>query len=86
MANRRQIEYDYTALYAEIEAADDIPCRDIPEIFFPDDLPMGNLRKQATQMAKNLCSQCPIQVKCLMYAVASRQEFGIWGGTLPTER
>lgn len=86
MAHKRQTEYKYSELYWEIENADDVPCKDIPDIFFPDDFPAGNLRKQATEMAKNLCRQCPIQMQCLLYAVTSKQEFGIWGGTLPHER
>ena len=80
------MEYKYSELYAEAEAADDVPCRDIPDIFFPEDFPAGNLRRQAETMAKNLCQQCPIMMQCLLYAITNNETYGVWGGTLPNER
>lgn len=62
------------------------PCQDLPDIFFPEDLPAGSVRKQATQMAKRMCATCPIQMACFEYAITAKERFGIWGGTLPSDR
>ena len=50
-----------------------------PEIFFPpSDSP-------ATE-ARQICAQCPVRGRCLAYAVAADERFGIWGGLNPQER
>jgi len=86
MGHRRQ-EYTYLELQQKIQEADHIPCREVPEIFFPDDFPpQSGLRRQAGNMAKNLCKECPIILDCLLYAVTNKEQYGVWGGTLPNER
>ena len=35
--------------------------------------------------AKAICTTCPLQSKCLSYAVEC-EEFGVWGGATPEER
>jgi WhiB family redox-sensing transcriptional regulator len=85
MRNHRQI-YSYQEFYEAIEAAEHIPCREIPEIFFPDDFPVGSLRKQATKMAKDLCQECPVIRECMLYAITNNETFGVWGGKLLSER
>jgi len=85
MSNYRR-EYSYTEFHHKVETAEEIPCRDIPEIFFPDEFPVGQLRTKAGQMAKDLCNECPIIKDCLLYAVTNKEAFGVWGGTLPNER
>ncbi|MHB1445198.1 MAG: WhiB family transcriptional regulator, partial [Acidimicrobiales bacterium] len=35
---------------------------------------------------KTVCAQCEVRVACLDYAMETRQEFGIWGGTDEDER
>jgi len=32
------------------------------------------------------CGTCPVQQQCLDFALKTRQEFGIWGGTTEDER
>jgi WhiB family redox-sensing transcriptional regulator len=54
------------------------------EIFFP--VGSGRLAAAETQQAKQICARCPVQQECLMYALASSQEFGTWGGYDETER
>ena len=48
-------------------------------IFFP---PNGGKGK----LARQICAQCPVQSECLRYALASGEEYGIWGGLDPRER
>ena len=47
-----------------------------PDIFFP-----GRTQISIAQM---LCSDCPVQLKCLADGV--REEYGVWGGTSPKKR
>ena len=35
--------------------------------------------------AKAICATCPLQARCLSYAVEC-EEFGVWGGATPEER
>jgi WhiB family transcriptional regulator, redox-sensing transcriptional regulator len=52
-----------------------------PEIFFP----IGSAAAEI-QRAKAICARCPVQRPCLTYALATSQEFGIWGGRDEAER
>ena len=36
--------------------------------------------------AKSICAGCPVQQDCLEWALASRQDDGIWGGFTEVER
>jgi WhiB family redox-sensing transcriptional regulator len=36
--------------------------------------------------ASKYCSRCPVAKECLLYAFASREEYGVWGGTLEATR
>lgn len=36
--------------------------------------------------AKEICGGCPVRQQCLETALVNREEYGIWGGTTPTER
>ncbi|MEQ7847745.1 WhiB family transcriptional regulator [Nocardioides kribbensis] len=44
-----------------------------PAIFFPE--PYERMTE-----AKQVCAGCPIRVACLEYAIANREEHGVWGG------
>ncbi len=50
-----------------------------PETFFPND-------GVGVEIAKRICSQCVVQEPCLEYALATRQDNGIWGGTSERQR
>jgi len=50
-----------------------------PVLFHPD-------KGQPTSPAQRLCRQCPVQPDCLDYALATRQQFGVWGGLSTTQR
>lgn len=53
-----------------------------PELFFPEKSSGG----ASAKMARNICKQCPIRLKCLSYALDNAVEFGIWGGLSRNER
>lgn len=50
-----------------------------PEAFFPE-------KGGSTKQAKDVCKRCPVIEKCLQYALANDERFGIWGGKSETER
>jgi WhiB family transcriptional regulator, redox-sensing transcriptional regulator len=55
-----------------------------PELFFP----IGSVGTAVAeiQRAKAICADCPVRRPCLAYALATSQEFGIWGGRDENER
>lgn len=51
--------------------------------FFPD----GTIWAPRDYMpALRVCQGCPVQAECLEFALANDERYGIWGGTLPSER
>lgn len=75
----------YNDLVWAKDAAGETPCESAPDLYFPDieqDVsPLTTLR-----LAKAMCSECPIQVQCLDYAITNDEIHGVWGGTTPLER
>ena len=47
--------------------------------FFPEN--GENLRKQRV-----FCSDCPVRLPCVEYALEHKLSDGVWGGTSPAER
>lgn len=61
-------------------------CRDIPnadKIFYP---PTTKGRAVDASTAKMICSHCPVQSTCLVYAIVHKEYHGIWGGKTASER
>lgn len=55
-------------------------CRNVaPDIFFPSD-------GAGVEVAKQICSDCPVKEPCLEYALANRIGQGIWGGASERQR
>lgn len=50
-----------------------------PEAFHPE-------RGGSTEPAKKICQRCEVRQECLEYALAAREEFGVWGGMSEPER
>lgn len=50
-----------------------------PELFFA-------MSPDGTAAAKKVCAGCQVREQCLAYAVATRQDTGVWGGLTDTER
>jgi len=55
-------------------------CRDEPPAtFFPND-------GVGVEVAKRICSDCPVSERCLEYALENRIDHGVWGGTSERQR
>lgn len=53
-------------------------------MFFPVGL-TGNSIEQ-TNLAKSICSDCPVAKQCLEFALRTLQDYGVWGGRTEDER
>ena len=55
--------------------------------FYP---PMHNESKHERlareRRAKSICAACPVRRRCLEYAIAADERYGIWGGLTKDER
>lgn len=76
----------HAELLLAIDEAGGTPCREMPDLFFPEDIPDKEVRESAIEAAKALCKSCPIKWQCFEYATETGQQHGIWAGTLPHER
>jgi len=73
------------ALDADASWRDLAKCRsEGPARFFPDGATGGALEQ--IHGAKQMCARCDVQAACLLFALETRQEDGIWGGTSEAER
>lgn len=69
---------------SKMDWADDALCKDMDaEVFFGRYEQMTSREEAA---AKAICNQCPVIDQCRDYAVSTRQQAGIWGGTTPSGR
>jgi WhiB family redox-sensing transcriptional regulator len=60
-------------------------CRGMdPELFFPLSATGPGLRQ--VEHAKRVCGRCQARLDCLRWALETRQDNGIWGGTTEDER
>ena len=60
-------------------------CRLMPaEMFFP--VGTTGMAVEDVAEAKGVCAHCEVRASCLSFAIDTRQEFGIWGGTDEDER
>jgi WhiB family transcriptional regulator, redox-sensing transcriptional regulator len=60
-------------------------CRDEdPELFFP--ITSNGPSARQIDAAKAVCQRCGVLNECLHYALESRQNHGVWGGTSEEER
>lgn len=50
-----------------------------PTTFFPSD-------GVGVEIAKKICGTCPVQERCLEYALDNRIDHGVWGGTSERQR
>lgn len=64
---------------------DHAACRnEDPEDFFPGSA--GPAAQAQERHAKAVCFVCPSQQPCGLWALQTRQEFGVWGGLSEAER
>lgn len=77
----------YIKLQAAIIKNGGVVCEQVPHIFFPEDSYGEDVGYQAERrLAMKICSECPVQKLCADYAMTAREPYGIWGGTLPSDR
>ena len=50
-----------------------------PEEFFPD-------QGESCEAAKRVCQGCPVEARCLAYALENEIPYGVWGGATAAER
>jgi hypothetical protein len=86
MTDLRRFDSAYENFLRVIHKAGRVPCEDHPKYYYPEDFPEPDARRIAVKIAKRLCGECPIKKECFTYAIESNQRFGIWAGTLPSER
>jgi hypothetical protein len=79
---------DWLSLNNAIEAeAGQIPCRQAPDLFFPEKIGTGaGFDGGHLKMAIKACQSCPVMKKCGEYAVNHKEVSGIWGGLTSSER
>ena len=60
-------------------------CRDSePNLFFP--VGTTGTALELIDEAKVICTECSVREECLMYALETNQEAGVWGGYAEDER
>lgn len=82
--SRRAEELLIELNYALAKLDGGAPCEGRDLLFFPEG--HESIQKAATLEAKLICRGCPLKIMCGAYALASDQEFGIWGGLSYEER
>lgn len=51
-----------------------------PDLFFPES------EKEAKVIIEEVCDYCSVQDHCLEHAIRTKENEGVWGGTIPRER
>ena len=82
-----RITFRLTPRQARFVWQDDAACRGMDTAaFFPELVGTNAQQKSAMRrqvaVAVAVCDSCPVQQRCLQYAVATRSSWGIWGGQL----
>ena len=63
-------------LDVSVELEANLPCRKFdPDLWFSDS-------PAQLELAKSLCSDCPLRVECLAGAVERNEPWGVWGGEI----
>lgn len=62
------------------------PCWNKSDLFFPEDEFEPEKRERLEREAKSACGSCQVMTLCLQYALAAREEYGVWGGLTTRER
>lgn len=65
----------------------DAACRGMDSsVFFSPSSERGRARRHREETARTICGRCPVSGPCGRFAQASRQEYGVWGGSTESER
>jgi WhiB family redox-sensing transcriptional regulator len=57
-----------------------------PTIFFHPEHERGCARVHREELAKKICSSCPVIGACRSYSLTFREAYGTWGGVSENER
>lgn len=77
----------YLKLLKAIKDNGGVVCEQVPHIFYPEDsYNTENSSYAERKLAIKICSHCPVQKLCADYAITAREPYGIWGGTVPSDR
>ena len=55
-------------------------------LFFSPDGERAAARRHREAAAKAICGRCPVRMPCVLYALATRQRYGVWGGLTEDDR
>jgi len=55
-------------------------------LFFAPDGERAAARRHREAAAKAICGRCPVRMPCVLYALATRQRYGVWGGLTEDDR
>lgn len=62
-------------------------CRDVDRrLFFEPEGESAKPRARRVRQAKAVCAECPVRRECLLFALATPEHYGIWGGLTARER
>jgi WhiB family redox-sensing transcriptional regulator len=65
----------------------DAACRNLgSSLFFGPDGERAATRRRRQAAAKEICARCPVQMPCALFALATRQPYGVWGGLTEDDR
>ncbi len=67
--------------HSDLTWQDDALCREVDcgDLHFPE-------KGGSPWAAVRLCRRCEVQEECLSYALATDQQFGVWGGLTEPQR
>lgn len=54
-------------------------------LFFPEFDDNPETYKAKVEKAKEICSTCPVRMKCLQSALDNKEDYGVWGGRDETD-
>lgn len=65
----------------------DAACRNLgSSLFFAPEGERASARRRREAAAKAVCARCPVRMPCALYALATHQPHGIWGGLAEDDR
>lgn len=87
LGQNKEVAKKYTKLLFAIRENGGVECEQVPHIFFPEDM-YGLSRQQSEEkrLALEICGRCQVKTICADYALTAKEPFGIWGGTVPSDR
>lgn len=78
--SERWVSYHIDDLYPDWQQ--DAHCRGVGvSYYFGDDDEQPTMSIRQVRAASKLCDVCPVYVECLTWALATREEYGVWAGT-----